>query len=138
MEALSAARGAWLLALGLLWSCDNTCKSQPESQTLYFKGKCGPDATVMASVDNACHVTLAGAQAAGLPEHGALNGTGSQPPGALLKEGVNFFDADGGAHSCSGIPADGGLSVICHQPCPDVDAGDNCDLQCDGFFSVAP
>ncbi len=131
LRALALAAAAFALTL---LACGPKCTSPKESEQLYFKGKCGPDATISASVDDRCNVVLSGAAQAGLPEQGTLNGTGSRPAGALLKDGVNFFDTDGGVLSCSGRPADGGLTVVCHQPCPDVDAGDNCDLLCDGFF----
>ena len=124
---------AVVLALAVS-GCDNQCNSQPETEQLFWRGKCGPDATLMASVDRQCHVDVSGADQADLPQQGTLNGTGSQPASALWVVGVNLFSTDGGVLYCLATPADGGLSVGCHQPCPGVDAGDNCDLECDGFF----
>lgn len=132
-------RPALIVALALAAAgCNDHCNSQPEAEQLFWRGKCGPDTTVMASVDSKCNVTLAGAAAAGVPEQGVINGTGSQPTGALLKLGVNTYETDGGVVNCVGTPADGGLSVECRQPCPGVDAGDNCSLVCDGFLFSSP
>lgn len=147
MEALKRPLGVFVClcagsaALVLAPACGNKCNSQAESQQLFWRGKCGDGmpATVMASVDTQCEVTLSGGEGEELPSRGVLDSTGSQPMGALLKDGVNLYEPDGGVVSCTATPADGGLSVACRQPCPGVDAGDNCSLECDGFlFSSAP
>jgi hypothetical protein len=131
--------GLLVVLAAVLQGCPSShCNSEPEAQQLFYRGKCGPDTTVMASVDSKCDVTLAGAAAAGLPEQGVLDSTGSQPPGALLKDGVNIYNPDGGLVSCTAMPADGGLFVECRQPCPGEDAGDNCSLVCDGFLFSSP
>jgi hypothetical protein len=125
-------------ALALAAACGPTCQVPAESEQVYWHGECGPDAVITMNLDDRCHVQLVGAEQAGLPPAGTLNGTGSRPAGALLKDGVNLFDTDGGVITCGARPADGGLTVICHQPCPGVDAGENCDQPCNGFFSLTP
>ena len=130
------------VSLAVMGGCDGACKSQAESVTLEFAGKCGPDAQLTISTDTACNVTIAHAEEADLPTSGKLNATGTQPAGAILSDGFNFFSTDGGVRTCTARPdgSDAGLNVVCHQSCNlpdggDGDGGDNCDLQCTGTLA---